>query len=141
MEGASFLTKYFLIVLLLFACSLIALNSQFTKVIVKDSSVIERHLKGSLQSFLNHKRETNNNIRNGLKSIHGNDFIEAVNSHDHRLAGLNCERWGGPSNDVAQKMVYWEDIPSDEKFVSPFRQSNTQYLTFEPDAGGWNNIR
>eukprot|EP00980_Cylindrotheca_fusiformis_P020765 scaffold7755_cov104-Cylindrotheca_fusiformis.AAC.10 len=39
-------------------------------------------------------------------------------------------------------MVYWEDIPSDENFISPFyRPGETKYLTFEPDGGGWNNIR
>jgi hypothetical protein len=58
-------------------------------------------------------------------------------------------------------MVYWQDIPVDESFVSPFKRKEEQYLTFEPgtfvdlvsfvslcfvlteslDAGGWNNIR
>ncbi|CAB9502629.1 GDP-fucose protein O-fucosyltransferase [Seminavis robusta] len=60
----------------------------------------------------------------------------------HDLAGLKCDAYGGPSTDVAQEMVYWEDIPSDASFVSPFkRKDKTQYLTFEPDDGGWNNIR
>jgi hypothetical protein len=91
----SFLTKYFLIILLLFGCLLLALN---------------------------------------------NHFLDTI---EHRSAGLNCDNWGGPSHDAAQEMVYWEDIPSDERFASPFHQSNgpTQYLTFEPDGGGWNNIR
>jgi hypothetical protein len=30
-----------------------------------------------------------------------------------RLAGLSCERYGGPSDEIAKEMVYWEDIPSD----------------------------
>jgi len=36
-------------------------------------------------------------------------------------------------------MVYWEDIPSDSKHISPFKRKSgpTQYLTFEPDQGGW----
>lgn len=41
-------------------------------------------------------------------------------------------------------MVYWHDIPSDEKYVSPFHNKHGQhrrYMTFEPDGGGWNNIR
>jgi hypothetical protein len=59
-----------------------------------------------------------------------------------KLAELNCEKFGGPSQEVAQEMVYWEDIPSDNRFVSPFfREGETKYLTFEPDGGGWNNIR
>lgn len=58
----------------------------------------------------------------------------------HKLAGLRCEAYGGPSDEIAQQMVYWSDIPSDAKVSSPFRDKN-KFLTFEPDHGGWNNIR
>jgi hypothetical protein len=54
------------------------------------------------------------------------------------LAGLDCTAHGGPAD--AQEMVYWSDIPSDNAHVSPFYSSHF-YLTFEPDGGGWNNIR
>jgi hypothetical protein len=62
---------------------------------------------------------------------------------NHTLAGLNCTAFGGPSEDIAQEMVYWSDIPSDSKFVSPFFQrksgdddkAHVQYMTFEPDGG------
>jgi len=60
------------------------------------------------------------------------------------LAGLNCDAYGGPSPKQAQEMVYWSDIPSDSHYVSPFHEKHGQhrrYLTFEPDGGGWNNIR
>lgn len=57
-------------------------------------------------------------------------------------AHLSCEPYGGPSDAVAQKMVYWSDIPKDAQFVSPYKKRDTQqYLVFEPDGGGWNNIR
>ena len=59
----------------------------------------------------------------------------------HRVAGLSCERYGGPPDVAANKMVYWEDIPTDSEYVSPFYDGTTKYLTFEPDGGGWNNIR
>jgi hypothetical protein len=60
----------------------------------------------------------------------------------YSLAGLSCEKYGGPAPDIAQEMVFWEDIPSDNQHVSPLkRQDVSQYLTFEPDHGGWNNIR
>jgi hypothetical protein len=61
----------------------------------------------------------------------------------HKIAGLNCDAYGGPSEDVAAEMVYWQDIPSDANFVSPFKHTGPEpkYLTFEPDEGGWNNIR
>ena len=68
--------------------------------------------------------------------------INTTTITQRKLAELNCDRWGGPSKDLAQEMVYWEDIPSDEHFVSPFkREGETKYMTFEPDGGGWNNIR
>ena len=60
---------------------------------------------------------------------------------DHKLAGLDCTAHGGPSHSAAaNEMVYWSDIPSDNAHVSPFYDS-TKYMTFEPDPGGWNNIR
>lgn len=60
----------------------------------------------------------------------------------HDVAGLDCSAHGGPSNDLAQEMVYWRDLPKDSAFVSPFHDKQTRrYLTFEPDGGGWNNIR
>jgi hypothetical protein len=137
----SFLAKYFLIIFLLFGCLLQALHSQFIDTIVKDTSIIEVHLKESRSSIMDHKKGA---TRKNQKSIHKSDSrSENANEHQHRLAGLNCDKWGGPSHDAAQEMVYWEDIPSDERFVSPFHQSNgpAQYLTFEPDRGGWNNLR
>lgn len=33
--------------------------------------------------------------------------------NDNALAGLSCDAYGGPTNDKAQEMVYWQDIPSD----------------------------
>jgi hypothetical protein len=61
----------------------------------------------------------------------------------HRVAGLNCETYGGPSEGDAAEMVYWRDIPSDANFKSPYATygPETKNLTFEPDEGGWNNIR
>lgn len=62
---------------------------------------------------------------------------------DERLGRLNCDAHGGPSQDVAHDMVYWQNIPSDHQYKSPFLLNSRQekYLTFEPDGGGFNNIR
>jgi hypothetical protein len=30
-----------------------------------------------------------------------------------KLEGLSCQAYGGPSDEVAKEMVYWEHIPSD----------------------------
>ena len=59
----------------------------------------------------------------------------------HKIAGLDCAVYGGPED--PQEMVYWEDIPSDASHVSPLKAAGPEikYLTFEPDLGGWNNIR
>jgi len=67
----------------------------------------------------------------------------------HNLAGLSCAKYGGPSDDATNEMVYWSDIPSDSSYVSPFKKKasgllgkdRAQYMTFIPDSGGWNNIR
>jgi hypothetical protein len=70
----------------------------------------------------------------------GNVRPENLAKAEHRVAGLSCGRYGGPSDDVASEMVYWRDIRSDESYSSPLAVQDT-YLTFEPDEGGWNNIR
>eukprot|EP00934_Nitzschia_sp_Nitz4_P007377 Nitzschia sp. Nitz4//scaffold284_size24204//2522//4439//NITZ4_008412-RA/size24204-augustus-gene-0.4-mRNA-1//-1//CDS//3329545676//7367//frame0 len=61
----------------------------------------------------------------------------------HDIAGLDCSAHGGPNSLVAsQELVYWRDIPEDSSYVSPLANpKQRQYLTFEPDGGGWNNIR
>ena len=67
---------------------------------------------------------------------------EKAQTQHPKIAGLNCDRFGGPSEAIAAEMVYWRDIPNDAAFVSPYKHPNKkQYLTFEPDEGGFNNIR
>ena len=87
--------------------------------------------------------DTNEDVRDQPKQHQGvqTDKISTKKIHQHQLAGLNCDSHGGPPHDVAQEMVYWEDIPEDTKYISPFRKQTPQYMTFEPDRGGWNNIR
>jgi len=67
-------------------------------------------------------------------------------SNEHKIAGLTCDTYpGGPfSEDLTREMVYWSDIPSDADYKSPFKRDKEEavmYMTFEPDGGGWNNIR
>jgi len=75
--------------------------------------------------------------------------LKVDNPDHHKLAGLSCAKYGGPSDESANEMVYWSDIPSDSSYASPFKKKAPnlrgkkmiQYMTFEPDEGGWNNIR
>lgn len=174
-RGGSFLTKYFLIILFLFACLSLLLNSRVTHVAVQDASILESYLENSVQSLVKPLKKFPKGVRMpddyedsedtpeqldddpSKSSIAktttadttpaNNNELEPMldsNPHSHRVAGLHCEKWGGPSVEIAQEMVYWEDIPSDAEWISPFhRKGNgpTQYMTFEPDQGGWNNIR
>jgi hypothetical protein len=60
----------------------------------------------------------------------------------NRVAGLSCKLHGGPSDEHAAEMIYWRDIPADATFTSPFQNGpSPKYLTFEPDEGGFNNVR
>jgi hypothetical protein len=115
------------------------LHKQLTVKDVNDRSIVEDILSGSASRVFQFDREK------GTKETTFFAEVAAVgnNVQDNRLAGLNCDRWGGPSNDLAEEMVYWEDIPSDSQFISPFHKNEgpTQYFTFEADFAGWNNVR
>lgn len=161
-SGGSFLTKYFLVILFGFACMSLILNSQFTHIVSQDASIIEHYLKDSVQALVVKQKflPLNNMVDDGItheppteedspsEGDHEveNKHVGLANPHASRIAGLNCDKYGGPSVEEAQEMVYWEDIPSDAEWISPFHSKNRndalpQYLTFEPDQGGWNNIR
>jgi hypothetical protein len=78
----------------------------------------------------------NGNNKNNHKIINPSDSI-------HPVAHLSCTDHGGPSDPkIVDEMVFWSDIPSDAAYISPmYEEGNEKYLTFEPDHGGWNNIR
>ena len=69
----------------------------------------------------------------------------AETEQQHRVAGLSCAAHGGPDDDdpaAVRDLVYWRDIPSDAGYTSPLKhESQEQFLTMEPDEGGFNNIR
>lgn len=83
-------------------------------------------------------------LRNeNLPPIANNPNKDSAATKHPKIAGLSCDRFGGPSEEIASEMVYWRDIPKDAAFVSPYKRTDgqKQYLTFEPDEGGFNNIR
>lgn len=54
------------------------------------------------------------------------------------IAKLSCTKHGGPEDEFAQEMVYWEDIPSDARYVSPLKAKKggqRLYMTFEVSLG------
>lgn len=130
--------SYFSAIIVLFGCLSLGLNLHISR---------EINL-GNVQQFL--MDSFTESFQAGFPQLGGYDGDEESpwgNLEDqdggHRLSGLNCDAYGGPSEDAAQEMVYWRDIPSDSLYESPFKRKHgpKQYLTFEPDQGGWNNIR
>jgi hypothetical protein len=75
---------------------------------------------------------------------------QQIGQKSHPVAHLNCADHGGPIDPkIVDEMIFWSDIPRDSSYLSPMhplRDPNTpddveRYLTFEPDHGGWNNVR
>ena len=96
----------------------------------------------------NNEKTEESESKLALKGANASEKSSGNGKPKHSLGGLQCSAFGGPPDEVvAKEMVYWSDIPSDANYVSPFRKNNeannrpTQYMTFEPDGGGWNNIR
>ena len=133
---ASYLAISFALVLLFAGCLQLILYQQLTDKDENDRSILEDILSGFASRVFQFDRQNGAKEKKVVADL-GN------NVQENRLAGLNCDRWGGPSNDLAEEMVYWEDIPSDSQFISPFHKSEgpTQYFTFEADFAGWNNVR
>ncbi len=78
--------------------------------------------------------------QNDKKDTKDNKGQQGQEQEHHEVAGLSCADHGGPSNEIAEEMVFWSDIESDSNYKSPFYDEE-KYITFEPDPGGWNNIR
>jgi hypothetical protein len=92
-------------------------------------------------------------VTSGIKGLKGGDSAEIKKQKLARgVSGLPASktpaligaRPGHVSCDAnVDDIVYWNDPQGDldENFVSPFATGPDHYLTFEPDQGGWNNIR
>lgn len=138
--GSMFLTQYFMVILFLFGALSLLLNHFHADSGGKKISIVENVLSDSVASMKDKKQQDQEEeSRVKQEEEMKVDKKDGLNS---RLAGLKCDAFGGPSEEIAKEMVYWEDIPSDNRYLSPFKKKDTpQYLTFDPDGGGWNNIR
>jgi hypothetical protein len=100
------------------------------------SMVLDNAVRNAMRDFMGGKQRVQDSTSTS-SSASGKD--KSAKSTASKIAGLSCP---GVSPADAKEMVYWENLPSDALHVSPFHQTKTrQYMTFEPDGGGWNNIR
>jgi hypothetical protein len=89
-----------------------------------------------------HMRAVDQVATNKMKKPSIDKNIMKIASHSDSIAGLKCDAFGGPSLQLSQEMVYWKDVEEDNGYQSPFYDPAVKrYMTFEPDGGGWNNIR
>lgn len=143
------LATYFLTVLLTFGVVSIALNSLLAQSHLHhdQGGTISAVLQESLAHLGSDGSSNNNNNSNKPQQVTTDGESEKTTTEQQQfsLAGLDCTRYGGPVE--THDFVYWQDIPEDNRHVSPFHRkrkghiSKDEYLTFEPDHGGWNNIR
>eukprot|EP00591_Stephanopyxis_turris_P001054 CAMPEP_0195522532 /NCGR_PEP_ID=MMETSP0794_2-20130614/20803_1 /TAXON_ID=515487 /ORGANISM="Stephanopyxis turris, Strain CCMP 815" /LENGTH=191 /DNA_ID=CAMNT_0040652307 /DNA_START=16 /DNA_END=588 /DNA_ORIENTATION=+ len=94
-----------------------------------------------MPKFVHKNRKTNDKGNAPSKKDEESDSSSQFSPH--KISGLNCDVYGGPSSNKAKEMIYWSDIKTDALFSSPYKTANkvTKYLTFEPDQAGWNNMR
>ena len=126
------------IVLFLSSCVLVTLSINAILY-----SVIGGH-ENDWNEFLEHTQNIPPTTRLEF-TLRENDIVPhtLVEDTSSPLAGLSCQAWGGPSDELAAEMVYWRDIPSDAKFTSPFYNPDTteKFLFFDADSAGFNNKR
>ena len=117
---------------------------------IKPSNSGEHDNIGDIDDKILNKVPSNvqsNNIRGTNNGGHRDDKVPSKDdSKKAYLQLLQCNDFGGPSDEVASEMVYWWKIPSDEEFLNPFQKMHMQeeeekYLLFEQDEAGWNNVR
>ncbi|KAL9186084.1 hypothetical protein ACHAXT_005322 [Thalassiosira profunda] len=92
--------------------------------------------------FRTSRHETDDYVQRRGAIVADEPQLQTNTSDGHKLAGLRCGKYGGPDDEYAEKeMAFWSDIPSDASYKSPFMDETERFLAFEPDHGGWNNIR
>ena len=122
------------LVLLLGFCCLISVSVNFLHGSSISHHTADMALAKAMKEFTEGYKSSNMAMKKLVASLQAEeDEEEESDSSTSQLAGLNCEKYVGPSSEVAQEMVYWSDIPEDAHYVSPFHDNeHRQYMTFEP---------
>jgi hypothetical protein len=133
-SGHRNVAAYFMALMILFGCLSLGLNWHISRESMTNLNRLQGSLMDSFSNGISTITTKQQVMDTADKIVHG-----VHQDKGHELAGLNCDAYGGPSQEVAAEMVYWEDIPSDAAHISPFKKTSgpRQYLTFEPDNGGW----
>jgi hypothetical protein len=149
----SIITNYFMVILFAFGCVQLGMNLQNDTINHQRDHIAafqrKHFVKSHSASRKVYPKDDGSEPDAAAAAVKGADVSggeekDAVNEEEvdyreeeqskHHLAGLSCDRFGGPAD--ASEMVFWEDIPSDNTFLSPFQKpGKKQYLTFEADHG------
>lgn len=96
------------------------------------------HISSTKQRFFS--KTEKNDVKNDISST---DTLKAGGGSGFE-GTLTCKNYNnGLTKESMEEMIYWRDIPGDKdvnEFASPFYEPD-KYLLFQPDHGGWNNIR
>ena len=77
-----------------------------------------------------------------LRTKEHQDLVKhkAHTRHNAKPGKLICD-----GKSIQHEIIYWKDVPGDMQYESPITPHHAnhdqKYLTFEYDAGGWNNVR
>lgn len=93
-------------------------------------------------------KATNHADKAGLKFENQLEEQELEMQEDDRVLDSDQERKGVlmcNGSAIDSEVIYWKIVQGDDSYESPITphhgQHDDRYLTFEYDAGGWNNVR
>lgn len=139
------ISKFFLCCIVFFVSFIVGLNIHYEWLTVENyNSCNQDDVEMNIAAI--DQGEGTEAAVNATKGMKAENNVGDSKSEKPHLQSLQCEAYGGPSDDVASEMVYWWKIPSDEHFLNSFQKENLEkgeekYLIFEADSAGWNNIR
>ena len=98
-------------------------------------SLLHSHVPGSESGHNLAIHEAVAEFKRGISTTKIRKDTPSLVDGPSKIASLSCEAYGGPPQKHAEEMVYWSDIPSDAKYISPLKKKRgerRQYMTFEP---------